>query len=179
MFDHGVLIEEGTHKELLAQGGQFKALYETYYSHQGLEEISEEIVETAKSEVEKYGSEEPIPASPMMGMGAMGGMGGMRPKPEMIEKAKQRYKSDPDSIPEPFREMIKKMVENEENGNDGGDGKDTVRSEETIGHGGPIGSGRPSPEMMKRLYEQYKKDPDSVPPHIRDHFKRMSERELE
>jgi ATP-binding cassette subfamily B protein len=184
MFDHGELIEEGTHEELLAQGGQFKALYETYYSHQGLEEISEDIVETAKSEVEKYGSEEPIPASPMMGMGgmgmgAMGGMSGMRPSPEMIEKAKERYKSDPGSIPEPFREMIRKMVEKEEKEAEDGDGKDTVRVEETVGHGGPIGSGRPSPEMMKKLYEQYKKDPNSVPAHMHDHFKRMRERELE
>jgi len=95
-----------------------------------------------------------------------------------MEKIKERYKSDPDSIPEPMREMIKKMVENEEK--DGELSKDeTVRSEETVGHGGPIGSGRPSPEMMKKLLEQWKKDPDSVPAHMHDHFKRMSERELE
>ena len=189
MFDHGELIEEGTHEELLAQGGQFKALYETYYSHQGLDEISEEVAEVAKSEVEKHGGEKPEPSSPGMmmgmGMGGMGGhggmgggMGGMKPTPEMMEKIKERYKSDPDSIPEPMREMIKKMVENEEK--DGALSKDEkVRTEETIGHGGPIGSGRPSPEMMKKLLEQWKKDPDSVPAHMHDHFKRMSEKELE
>ena len=188
MFDHGELIEEGTHEELLAQGGQFKALYETYYSHQGLDEISEEIAEVAKSEVEKHGGEKPEPSAPGMmmgmGMGGMGGhggmgggMGGMKPTPEMMEKIKERYKSDPDSIPEPMREMIKKMVENEEK--EGLSKDEKVRSEETIGHGGPIGSGRPSPEMMKRMYEQWKKDPDSVPAHMHDHFKRMSDKELE
>jgi ABC-type multidrug transport system ATPase subunit len=184
MFDHGELIEEGTHKELLAKGGKFKALYETYYSHQGITEISEDIAETAKIEVEKHGGEEPIPSGPLMmmhgmGGGGMGAMGGMRSTPEMIERAKERYKSDPDSIPEPFREMIKKMVENEENGTDDGDGKDTVRHEETVGHGGPIGSGRPSPEMMKRLLEQYKKDPNSVPAHMHSHFEKMLQNEEE
>ncbi|TFH04287.1 MAG: hypothetical protein E4H14_15090 [Candidatus Thorarchaeota archaeon] len=111
-------------------------------------------------------------------MSSMGGMGGMTPSPEMIAKIKERYKSDPESIPAPFREMIKKMVEDEEKKD--AHGKDEiVRPEETIGHGGPIGSGRPSPEMMKKLLEQWKKDPDSVPAHMHDHFKRMSEKELE
>ncbi|MHA1288643.1 MAG: ATP-binding cassette domain-containing protein, partial [Candidatus Thorarchaeota archaeon] len=176
MFDHGELIEEGTHEELLAQGGQFKALYETYYSHQGIEEITEEVAEIAKSQVEKHGGEKPEPSGPgmMMGMG-MGGMGGMKPTPEMMEKIKERYKSDPDSIPEPMREMIKKMAENEEKQGE----SEEVRDEETVGHGGPIGSGRPSPEMMKRMLEQYKKDPDSVPAHMRDHFKKMLEKEEE
>lgn len=186
MFDHGELIEEGTHEELLAKGGKFKALYETYYSHQGITEISKDVAETAKIEVEKHGGEEPISSGPlmMMGMhgmggGGMGAMGGMQPTPEMIESAKERYKSDPDSIPEPFREMIRKMVEKEETRPDDGDGKDKVKPEETVGHGGPIGSGRPSPEMMKRLLEQYKKDPESVPAHMRGHFEKMLEKEKE
>ena len=173
VVDHGELIEEGTHEELLAQGGQFKALYETYYSHQGIEEISEEVAEVAKSQVEKHGGEKPEPSGMMMGMGGGmhggmgGGMGGMKPTPEMMEKIKERYKSDPDSIPEPMREMIKKMVENEEN--KGKLSKDEkVRSEETVGHGGPIGSGRPTPEMIEKLKEQYKTDPDSLPPNVRE-----------
>jgi ABC-type multidrug transport system ATPase subunit len=176
MFDHGELIEEGTHEELLAKGGQFKALYETYYSHQGIDEISEEIAEVAKSEVEKHGGEKPEPAGAgmMVGMGMAGGMGGMKPTPEMMEKIKERYKSDPESIPEPFREMIKKMTEKEEKDEPQGESEE-VRTEETVGHGGPIGSGRPSPEMMKRMLEQYKKDPESVPAHMRDHFKKMLE----
>lgn len=176
MFDHGDLIEEGTHEELLAQGGQFKSLYETYYSHQGIEEISEEVAEVAKTEVEKHGGEKPEPSGPGMMMGMGGGMGGMKPTPEMIEKMKKRYKSDPDSMPEPMREMIEKMLENE---NQDENPEEEVQPDETVGYGGPSGSGRPSPEMMKRMLEQYKKDPDSVPAHMRDHFKRMSEKELE
>ena len=190
MFDHGELIEEGTHEELLAQGGQFKSLYETYYSHQGIEEISEEVAEVAKSEVEKHGGEKPEPSGPamMMGMGMgghggmgggmHGGMGGMKPSPEMMEKMKEMYKSDPDSIPEPMREMIKKMVDNEEKDGPQGESEE-VRTEETVGHGGPIGSGRPSPEMIKRMLEQYKKDPESVPAHMREHFQKMLEKEEE
>jgi 2-oxoglutarate dehydrogenase complex dehydrogenase (E1) component-like enzyme len=112
------------------------------------------------------------------GMG--GGMGGgmMKPTPEMIEKMKKRYKSDPDSMPEPMREMISKMLDDEDQ-DDNNEELDKVPSEETVGYGGPSGSGRPSPEMMKRMHEQYKKDPDSVPAHMHDHFKRMSKRELE
>jgi len=40
VFDHGEIIEIGTHKELLALGGTFKTLYDTYYIHQGLDELS-------------------------------------------------------------------------------------------------------------------------------------------
>ena len=183
MFDHGELIEEGTHEELLAKGGQFKSLYETYYSHQGIEEISEEVAEVAKAQVEKHGGEKPEPSGHgmMMGMG-MGGMGqggmggGMTPTPEMIEKLKERFKSDPNSIPEPMREMIAKMIENEnQDGNDKESGE-KVPPEETVGHGGPIGSGRPSPDMIKRMLEQYKTDPESVPEHMREHFKKMLEK---
>jgi ATP-binding cassette subfamily B protein len=176
LFDHGELVEQGTHEELLEQGGLFKALYETYYAHQGLEEITEDVAEIAKSVVSEYG-ETPVPAGDgmMMGMGMMGGMGGMKPTPEMIEKIKERYRANPDSIPEPMREMIKKMAEkNEKQGE-----SEEVRTEETVGHGGPIGSGRPSPEMMKRLLEQYKRDPESVPAHMRDHFEKMLEEEKE
>jgi len=184
MFDHGDLIEEGTHEELLAQGGQFKSLYETYYSHQGIEEISEEVAEMAKSEVEKHGGEKPEPSGHgMMMMGGMGmghggmggGMGGMKPTPEMIEKMKKRFQSDPDSMPEPMREMIAKMIENENQDGNNKESEDKVQPEETVGHGGPIGSGRPSPDMMKRLLEQYKTDPESVPEHMREHFKKMLE----
>ncbi len=176
MFDHGELIEEGTHEELLNLGGQFKALYETYYSHQGIGEISEEVAEVAKEEVEKYGVTETTAPSHgmMMGMGGMGMMAGMQPSPEMMEKIMERYKSDPESIPEPMREMIKKMVENKEKDESG-----KVHASETVGHGGPIGSGRPSPEMMKRLLEQYKKDPSSVPAHMHSHFEKMLEKEGE
>jgi hypothetical protein len=31
--------------------------------------------------------------------------------------------------------------------------------------------------MMKRMLEDYKSDPESVPAHMRDHFKKMLENE--
>ena len=179
VFDHGDLVEQGTHEELLAHDGVFKALYDTYYAHQGVEELTEEVVEVAKSEVEKHGVKETsVPAGVGMRMGMSGGMnpamghagfggsmGGMRPSPEMIEKIREKYKSDPDSIPPPMREMIEKMIEAD---NMVDDKKEKVGKQETIGHGGPIGSGRPTPEMIEKLKEQYKTDPDSLPPNVRE-----------
>ncbi|MHA2057773.1 MAG: ABC transporter ATP-binding protein, partial [Candidatus Thorarchaeota archaeon] len=175
VFDHGDLVEQGTHEELLALNGVFKSLYDTYYAHQGIDEITEEVAEVAKSEVEKHGGETPVPSGSgmmMMGMGGGmghgemgGGMGGMRPSPEMIEKMKEQYKADPDSISPPMREMFKKMIEAEEMTDDK---KEDVGKREMAGHGGPIGSGRPTPEMIEKLKEQYKTDPDSLPPNVRE-----------
>ncbi len=53
VFDHGELIEAGSHEELLARGGVFKALYDTYYAHQGVEELTEEVAEVAREEVSR------------------------------------------------------------------------------------------------------------------------------
>jgi ATP-binding cassette subfamily B protein len=39
VIDHGQIIEEGTHDQLLAQGGQYAELYNTYFRHQSLEYI--------------------------------------------------------------------------------------------------------------------------------------------
>ena len=183
VFDHGDLVEEGTHEELLALKGVFKSLYDTYYAHQGIDEITEEVAEVAKSEVEKHGvaeekSAQSVPGM-MMGMGGMhggmgGGMGEMKPTPEMIEKIKERYKSDPDSIPAPMREMIERMIE-AENPPDNKTKEPTQK--EMIGHSGPAGSGRPSPEMIEMMKERYKSDPDSTPPNMRAMIERMIEAE--
>jgi ABC-type multidrug transport system fused ATPase/permease subunit len=110
VFDHGVLVEQGTHEELLSKDGVFKALYETYYAHQGLEEITEEVAETAKTVVTEHGGEKLEPAAPsmMMGMGGMAGMMGSSKNvpPEMLEKLKARFESDPNSIPPQMRDML-------------------------------------------------------------------------
>ncbi len=51
VFDHGKLIEQGTHKELLALGGKYKAVYDTYYAHQSVDELSEEAIRVAQEEL--------------------------------------------------------------------------------------------------------------------------------
>jgi ABC-type multidrug transport system fused ATPase/permease subunit len=115
VFDHGEIVEEGTHEELLALNGTFKALYDTYYAHQGVEELTEETVKAAEEEVAKIGGaaalEKPaIPQGmPMMAMGGnphsmMGGhegmpQRGMSPSPEMLKK----MLSNPENIPPPMR----------------------------------------------------------------------------
>lgn len=46
VIDNGKIVEEGTHDELLALGGMFKTVYDIYYAHQGIEEITEEAIQT-------------------------------------------------------------------------------------------------------------------------------------
>ncbi len=114
VFDHGVLVEQGTHKELLSKDGVFKSLYETYYAHQGLQEITEDTAEVAKAVVSEHGGESLQQTASSMMMGGNASMHGMgttpQMSPEMFEKIKAKMKNDPDSIPKPMREMLEKMM---------------------------------------------------------------------
>ena len=115
VFDHGVLVEQGSHEELLSKDGIFKALYETYYAHQGLQEITEDTVEVAKAIVREDRGEqvqENVPGMRMGGMASMHGMGSPpQMTPEMLQKMKARMENDPDSIPQPMREMLERMID--------------------------------------------------------------------
>jgi ATP-binding cassette subfamily B protein len=125
VFEDGEIIEDGTHEELLALNGTFKSLYETYYAHQGFEELTEETARVASEEVSKIGGESalesPRPSSGMSMMGMMGGAGphgmpgghggmpsgGMRPSPEMIRNMLE----NPENIPPPMRGHLIERLE--------------------------------------------------------------------
>ena len=53
VMDQGQIIEEGTHGELLAAGGHYAELYNTYFRHQSLEYIEQfgEVVEIGRAHV--------------------------------------------------------------------------------------------------------------------------------
>ncbi|TXT55960.1 MAG: conserved membrane protein of unknown function [Candidatus Thorarchaeota archaeon] len=97
VFEQGELIERGTHEELLAYGGVFKNLYDTYYAHQGITEITEDIASVASLEVSRTvsasgGGSMEIPPEAIEKMRAMG----MDPEdipPEMMEKIRERMSS--------------------------------------------------------------------------------------
>ncbi len=60
VFENGELVEQGTHKELLALGGRYKAVYDTYYAHQSVTELTEEAAEVAKEELSKIQADQEI-----------------------------------------------------------------------------------------------------------------------
>ncbi len=107
VFENGELIEQGTHRELLELGGVFKSLYDTYYAHQGVEEITEETAAHA-AEVYKEAPAEAVTHIGGIGSGSMMGMDGHseRLTPEMIE----RIKKNPELIPKEHRERILEMI---------------------------------------------------------------------
>jgi ATP-binding cassette subfamily B protein len=44
VFDKGKLVEQGSHSELLEAKGIYESLYQTYYAHQGVDELNEKIL---------------------------------------------------------------------------------------------------------------------------------------
>ncbi len=138
VFEDGEIIEEGTHEELIALDGTFKALYDMYYAHQGFEELTEETVRAAEEEVAKAGVEIDVsPSTGPAGMGMMGGMGGHSGghgpvDPEMMKEMMERMPpemlesmmSDPDSLPPEVRERIKKIHQMREGAESSSGGSD-------------------------------------------------------
>ncbi|UCH03707.1 MAG: ABC transporter ATP-binding protein, partial [Candidatus Thorarchaeota archaeon] len=121
VFQDGEIIEDGTHEELLALNGTFKSLYDTYYAHQGFEELTEETARAAMEEAAKAGLElDSAPVQETMGMGTgmlarMGGHG--PPNPEMMRKMMDQMTPEMreemlkrlESLPPEMRERIEKM----------------------------------------------------------------------
>ncbi|MGY5860894.1 MAG: ABC transporter ATP-binding protein [Candidatus Thorarchaeota archaeon] len=114
VFDHGELIEEGSHEELLARGGVFKALYDTYYAHQGVEELTEEVAEVAREEVSRTTKE--VDSKEMQMFKRMLKSGA--PTPELMKKMAERIppetlrkmmSDNPDISPE-MREKLRKQM---------------------------------------------------------------------
>ncbi|MCG3223228.1 MAG: ABC transporter ATP-binding protein [Candidatus Heimdallarchaeota archaeon] len=129
VLDHGKLMEVGTHNELMKVAGIYADLYNTYYVHQGLDDITirpEDLgIETLDKDIQtKKG------AANKMAMGQGPGMKGKKPSkremkkmkkegvspmkqqpskgltPEMIENLKERAKN---LNPEDIKAMMKKM----------------------------------------------------------------------
>jgi ABC-type multidrug transport system fused ATPase/permease subunit len=115
VFDHGELIEAGSHEELLARGGVFKALYDTYYAHQGVEELTEEAAEVAREEVSRTTKEADSKEMQMFKHVLKSG----EPTPELMKKMMERIPPEtlrkmmsdsPDISPE-MREKLRKRMQ--------------------------------------------------------------------
>ncbi len=115
VFDHGELIEEGSHEELLARGGVFKALYDTYYAHQGVEELTEEVAEVAREEVSRSTKEADSKEMQMFKHMLKSG----DPTPELMKKMLERIPhetlrkmmSDSSDISPEMREKLRKQMQ--------------------------------------------------------------------
>ena len=121
VFQDGEIIEDGTHEELIALNGTFKSLYDTYYAHQGFEELTEETARVAMEEAAKAGLEldsAPVQEAMGLGMGMMAQIGGHgTPNPEMMREMMEQMTPEMreemlkrfESLPPEMRERIDKM----------------------------------------------------------------------
>ncbi len=95
VFTKGRLVELGTHEELLANKGDYSELYNTYYVHQGVDELTEVYKAPTVPKIE-------VPEGMHAHMSAMMKEGGMNPE------AMHAMMKEKGMNPEAIREMMKK-----------------------------------------------------------------------
>ncbi|NWF96274.1 MAG: ABC transporter ATP-binding protein [Candidatus Thorarchaeota archaeon] len=113
VLDHGRLVEQGTHEELLALGGLFKTLYDTYYAHQGIEEIDEAMLRRASEELMKMEPSQlaSAPGGQAMTGPAEGQSGAPWTDPEVLKRlppaVRERILRDPEAARKEFAQMMR------------------------------------------------------------------------